>query len=186
MAYDEYPDEKGLRYPVAFLYSLVIALFWVPAFVLRRTARFVRELGAENWPQANGLVTGGNVKVVHGWVVDYAIGQLDYSYRVAGEYYAGSVNRQYPDEQAAWNFVDARRGKPVVVRHKDDKAQASVLLDADQDPCWSKGPEPSLPVMVWQHWRDELPGEEPQVQADKDLDMDVEETDPTDPVGRRD
>jgi hypothetical protein len=74
MAYDEYPDERGLRYPVAILYSLVVAAFWIPAFVLRRTARFATEIGVDSWPRANGSVTAGTVKVIHGWVVDYALG----------------------------------------------------------------------------------------------------------------
>jgi len=183
MPYDEYPDERGLRYPVAFLYSVVIALFWIPAFVLRRTGRFVRELGAENWPRANGLITGGTVKVVHGWVVDYALGQLDYRYKVAGEYYAGSLTRQYPDEQVAWDFVDARRSKTVVVRHKDDNPQACVLRDADQEPCWTEGTGSGLFAMVWQHWRDELRNEQQTVPDNDDLSED-DEADRSDAVGR--
>ena len=163
MEYDSFSREKGFGYAVAFLYSLVVAVFWLPVLVLRRARRFAREAGVENWPRANGSVTAGNVKVIHGWVVDYALGQLDYSYRVAGEYYAGGITRQYPDEQAAWDFVDARRGKPVVVRYKDDHAQASVLRDADQELSWIHRTEPSLLAMVWQHWRDELRHEPPLV-----------------------
>ncbi|MGP0017187.1 MAG: hypothetical protein ACLPHP_01355 [Candidatus Sulfotelmatobacter sp.] len=159
-------ESKPLGYAAAFLYSLVIAAFWIPALVLRRTGRFLRELGADNWPRTNGLVIAGNVKVIHGWVVDYALGRLDYSYQVAGEYYAGSIARQYPDEQSAWNYVDARRNKPVVVRYKDDNAQSSALRDSDQDPSWST--EPSLFAMVWQHWGDELRGE-PVTPDDQDL-----------------
>ena len=121
--------------------------------------RFVREVGLEGWPRANGSITAGNVKVVHGWILDYALGRLDYCYRVAGEYYAGSITEQYPDEQAAWDFVDARRAKPVVVRYKDDNAQTSALRDADQEPSWTVGTGLSLYAMVWQHWRDELRGE---------------------------
>jgi hypothetical protein len=77
---------------------------------------------------------GGNVKVNHGWVVDCALARSDYSYRVAGEYYAGSITRKYPDEQAAWDLVDARREKPVVVTYGDDNAHACALVDPDQEP----------------------------------------------------
>lgn len=185
MAYDEYPDEKGLRYPVAFLYSLVIALFWILAFVFRRLGRLIGESGAESWLRANGSITGGNVKVIHGWVVDYALGQLDYSYIVAGEYYAGTITRQHPDEQAAWDFVDARRNKPVMVRYKDDNAQESVLRDADQEPRWTDGTGRGLFAMVWQHWRDESRGEPRAEPNDEDLGLDDEEVKPTDPVSRK-
>lgn len=156
MACDSFSREKGLGYAVAFLYSLVVAVVWVRAFVLRRGSGFVKELGAENWPGAKGSVTEGSVKVIHGWVVDYALGRLDYSHRVAGEYYAGSITRQYPDEQAAWDFVDARREKPVVVRYKDDNPQASAWRDADQELSWAEGTGRGLLAMVWQPWRDEL------------------------------
>jgi|SRR5579863_1106555 hypothetical protein len=176
MAYDSDLDEaKPLGYAAAFLYSLVIAVLWLPAFVLRRAGRFVREAGVESWPRANSSITAGNVKVIHGWIVDYALGQLDYSYRVAGEYYAGSITRQYPDEQAAWDFVDPRRGKHVVVRYKDDRAQTSVLRDADQETSWTPDTAPSLFAMVRQHWRDELRDEHPVLLDNEDIAVDDED-----------
>jgi hypothetical protein len=159
MAFDSYPDRPGLRYAVALVYSIVIATFWVPALLFRQTRRFLREAGTESWPRANGSITSVNIKVIHGWIVDYAVGQLDYGYKVASEYYAGSITRQYPDEQAAWNFVDARNGKAVTVRYKDDDAQVSALRDADQELSGSDGNDPRLLAMIWQHWRDELQGE---------------------------
>ncbi len=175
MAYDSDLDEsKPLGYAAAFLYSLVIAVFWVPALALRRTGRFLRELGVDSWPRANGSITAVSVKVIHGWVVDYALGRLDYSYRVAGEYYAGSVTRQYPDEQAAWDYVDARRDRPVVVRYKDDNAQSCALRDSDQDFSWSTAAETGLFSMIWQHWRDELSCD-PKTLDDEDLQGDDED-----------
>ena len=183
MAYDSDLDEsKPLGYAAAFLYSLVIAVFWIPALALRRTGRFLRELGVDSWPRANGTITAANVKVIHGWVVDYALGQLDYSYRVAGEYYAGSITRQYPDEQSAWDYVDARRNQPVVVRYKDDNAQSSALSDSDQDPSWSTATEPGLLAMVWQHWSDELRGD-PKAPDDEDLQWDDEDVNHKDQTG---
>ena len=169
MAYDSRQPDKGLGYAAALLYSLVIALFWIPAFLVRHLSHVLSEIGVDSWPRANGSVTGCNVKVVHGWVVDYALGRLDYSYRVAGEYYAGSVTRQYPDEQAAWDFVDTRQDKAVVVRYKDDHAQTSALRDADQDLSWNAASGPGLLSMVWNHWRDELRREKPTTPDDGDL-----------------
>jgi hypothetical protein len=168
-------ESRPLGYAVAFLYSLVIALFWIPAFLVRRLSCVLSEIGVDSWPRANGSVTGSNVKVVHGWVVDYAIGRLDYSYRVAGQYYAGSITRQYPDEQAAWDFLDARRDKVVVVRYKDDRAQSSTLRDLDQDLAWNVAGKPGLLSMVWNHWRDELRGEKPTAPNDEGLDRDGED-----------
>jgi len=175
MTYDSDLDEsKPLGYAAAFLYSVVIAAIWIPAFVLRRTGRFLKEFGVDSWPRASGSITAGNVKVIHGWVVDYALGQLDYSYRVAGEYYAGSITRQYPDEQSAWNYVDSRRNKSVVVRYKDDHAQSSAVRDSDQDFSWSTATEPGLFSMIWQHWCDELRGD-PKPPDEEGLEADDEE-----------
>jgi hypothetical protein len=170
MAYDSYLDEsKPLAYAIRFLYSLIVVVLWIPAFILRRIGRFMREAGVESWPRTSGSITAGDVNVVHGWVVDYALGRLDYSYRVAGEYYAGSFTRQYPDEQAAWDFVDARRGKAVVVRYRDSNAQSSALWDADQEPSWTDQIAPGIFVMIWRHWRDELQSEAQLVPDNGDL-----------------
>jgi hypothetical protein len=186
MPYDGYPDERGLRYPVAFAYSVIVALFWAPAFILRRVSRFLRETGTDSWPRANGSITSGNVKVIRGWVIDYALGRLDYSYRVAGDYYAGSIIRQYPDEQAAWDFVDARRASHVVVRYRDDNAQASALRDDDQELSWTAGTELGFFAAVWRHWRDELRDEPQGLPADEGLlrDDEDEKVNHGDQVGR--
>ena len=181
---DAFPREKVLGYAVAFLYSVVVAALWIPAFALRRTGRFVRQVGVESWPRANGSITAGSVKVIHGWVVDYALGRLDYSYRVAGEYYAGSFTRQYPDEQCAWDFVDAHRDRPVVVRYKDDNAQASALLDTDQDATWAEGSGEGQFAMVWRHWRDELRGEQQRDTDDEGPQMDDQTVSSKDQVVR--
>lgn len=167
MPYDDYPDERGgFRYLIAFVYSVVVAFLWIPVFMLRSFTRSFRELGAESWSRANGSITACNVMVIHGWIVDYALGQLDYSYRVSGEYYAGSIIRQYPDEQAAWSFVDAWRDKPVVVRYKDGNAQRSVLLESDQQ-AWRENTAPSFFSMIWRHWRDEVGEIEEPAQMDE-------------------
>ncbi len=175
MAYDSHQPDKSLGYAVAFLYSLVIALFWIPAFLVRRGKHALSQIGVDSWPRAKGSVTGSDVKVVHGWVVDYALGRLGYSYRVAGEYYAGSITRQFPDEQAAWDFVDARQDKAVVVRYKDNHAQSSALRDVDQDLSWKDSGGPGLLSMVWNHWRDELRRENPAAPNEDDLELDDED-----------
>jgi hypothetical protein len=160
MVYDPFWRARPLQYLIAFVYSLAVAVLWMPAFMVRWAGRLLREIGTENWRRANGSITGGEVKVIHGWVVDYALGRLDYSYRVSGEYYAGCVIRQFPDEQAAWDFADGHQGKSVVVRYKDENAASSVVRNGDQEPSWDEGRGSGLFAMVWQHWRDELRGGE--------------------------
>jgi hypothetical protein len=171
MPFDGYPEDRGFRYVIAFVYSVVIAVFWIPAFVIRHLSRTLREIGAENWARADGSITSGNVKVIHGWLADYALGRLDYCYKVHGEYYSGHCVLQFADEQAAWDFVDARRDKPVLVRYKDDRAETSVLRESDQLTFSNNSAPPDLASQIWQHWSDELRGE-PEHQDENDASAD--------------
>ena len=147
---------RGLCYLGLGVYSVLLAIFWGPALVLRNVVRSFREIGVDSWPRANGFVTNPKVNAVHGWILDYALGQVEYTYQVHGEYYAGTMIRQFPDEQVAWNFVDAHREEPVVVRYRDDKPEVSILLLPDQGPGWILNSGSGFLAHVWQHMRDEL------------------------------
>lgn len=146
---------RGLCYLGLGIYSVFLAIFWGPLVFLRNLARSFQEIGVDSWPRADGFITTSKVNSVHGWILDYAVGHLEYSYRVHGEYYAGTTCRQFADEQAAWDFVDAHRGEPVVVRYRDDKPGISTFLVLDQ-PGWSLDRRPGVFAQLWRHWRDEL------------------------------
>jgi len=147
---------KALGYLSLGVYSVLLAIFWGPALLLRNVARSFRELGVDSWPRANGSITNRRVNAIHGWILDFALGQLEYTYRVHGEYYVGTVIRQFPDEQAAWDFVDAHRDEPVIVRYRDDKPEASFLLIPDQRPGWMFSGGPGIVTQVWHHIRNEV------------------------------
>jgi hypothetical protein len=176
MPFDGYPEDRGFRYVVAFVYSVAVAVFWIPAFVIRRLHRILRDIAAENWPRADGTITSGDVKVIHGWLADYALGRLDYCYKVHGEYYSGHCVSQFADEQAAWEFVDARRDKPVLVRYRDNHAGASVLRESDQLAFSNDSAPSDLASQVWQHWSDEL-RREPQHQEENNASVESDEHD---------
>ena len=147
---------KGLGYLSLGVYSVLLAIFWGPALVLRKIATSFRELGVDSWQRANGSITNQKVNAVHGWILDYAIGQVEYTYRVRGEYYSGSMTRQFPDEQAAWDFVDTHRDESIVVRYRYDKPQVSFLLVADQGSAWLTSAESKVLWQIWQHLRNEI------------------------------
>lgn len=147
---------KALGYLSLGVYSVLLAIFWGPAFIVRNLMRSFREFGVDSWPRANGSITNRKVNAVHGWILDYALGQLEYTYKVHGEYYAGTLTRQFPDEQAAWDFVDAHREEPVIVRYRDDKPEISILLVPDQGPGWMLNTDPGILNQVWQHIRNEV------------------------------
>ena len=162
-----YSEDRGLRYVAGFVYSIVVAVFWIPAAVVRRIARTWREIGTEGWPRADGTITSGDVRVIHGWLIDYALGRLDYCYRVHGEYYSGHLVRQFADEQSAWDFVDSHRNQPVLARYRDDRAEVSVVRSSDQMMLSNETPVP-VSSQLWQHWRDLL-GSEPKNKNDENL-----------------
>ena len=155
MSLEGYPADRGLRYVAAFVYSVVVAILWFPALAVRHIARAWREIGTDSWPRADGTITSGGVTVIHGWLLDYALGRLDYCYRVHGEYYSGHLVRQFADEQSAWDFVDAYRDQAVLVRYKDDRADISAVLSSDQMMISNVMPVPLI-SQLWQHWRDLL------------------------------
>ena len=80
----------------------------------------------------SGTITTCNVKAVHGRFIDYALGQIGYSYEANGSYYSGYFVRQYNDEQDAWTFVDANRDRQLLVRYRLDDPSVSVLRETDQ------------------------------------------------------
>src|SRR3974390_1263949 len=123
---------KALGYLSLGVYSVLLAIFWWPLLVLRNIARSFREFGVDSWPRANGSITNRKGNAIHGWIVDYALAEMEYTYKVHGDYFSGSMTRQFPDEQVAWDFVDTHRDEPVVVRYRDDKPEVSKLLVSDQ------------------------------------------------------
>jgi hypothetical protein len=142
---------KALGYLSLGVYSVLLAIFWWPVLLLRNIARSFREFGVDSWPRANGSITNRKVNAIHGWIVDYAVGQLEYTYKVHGDYYAGSITRQFPDEQVAWDFVDTHRDEPVLVRYRDDQPEISILMVSDQAHGWMLNVGPGVLAQVWQH-----------------------------------
>jgi len=147
---------RGLCYLGLGVYSVLLAIFWGPALVVRNVARFLRETGVDSWPRADGFITTPKVNAIHGWILDYAVGLVEYTYRVHGEYYAGTMARQFPDEQAAWDYVDSHRDEPVIVRYRDQKPEVSILLIADQGPGWMLDTGPGAFAQVWRHLCNEV------------------------------
>ena len=101
--------------------------------------RLWRRHGSETWPpvQANiesvtvrrndevGISFGGPHRS-GGW-----IGELAYSYSVAGEYYSGFYEAPFLSEKNAWDFVDQFKGKTVFVRYKPEDPTFSRVTEIE-------------------------------------------------------
>ena len=87
---------------------------------------------AGSWPTAPGRIESGEVSVVRGKGGKSATAILRYSYQASGEYYAGNHKEHFNDEQKAWDYVDAAKGRAVQVRHHPKRPEKSMLRAEDQ------------------------------------------------------
>ncbi|HKR83962.1 MAG TPA: DUF3592 domain-containing protein [Terriglobales bacterium] len=113
------------------LLGLGIVVFGGFAYLLRELPRCLREHRAEMWQAVTAQITNGDVRVVYGRFIEYAIGKVGYAYSIDGEYHSGYLTRQSWGEQRAWTFVDACRNLQVMVRYKPNKPDVSALARTD-------------------------------------------------------
>ena len=57
-------------------------------------------------------------------------GEIAYSYCVNGEYYSGFHAKSFDEEEEAWAFVEALKGKSVLVHYHPGNHQVAVLTDS--------------------------------------------------------
>jgi Protein of unknown function (DUF3592) len=93
---------------------------------------WLRLYGAASWPKTEGRIESGEVSVARGKSGETATATLRYSYQVEGEYYAGSHEQYFNDEQRAWDCVDGAKGRTVQVRYHPRQLEKSMLRAEDQ------------------------------------------------------
>jgi hypothetical protein len=88
---------------------------------------------AQAWPITQAHVESGKVLQLEG--------EIAYSYFVNGEYHSGFHKRQFKSEEEAFAFVDALKGKTVLVNYDPGNHGVSVLMDSA---LRSAVPDPSV------------------------------------------
>ena len=66
------------------------------------------------------------------YLISAYTGEVGYSYRVQGHYYAGSLSKTFLRENSARRFVDELNNKEVVVRYSPKQPRISRLRREDQ------------------------------------------------------
>jgi len=122
----------ALAYIGSLLFTAGLAAFAGAAFLCRKMLRLFRESQAEGWQVTSGQVTSGDVTVIHGRFLDYAIAIVGYAYSISDAYYSGYLIRQFWDEQRAWTFADEYNNRHVMIKYNPSKPQKSILRLADQ------------------------------------------------------
>jgi hypothetical protein len=95
--------------------------------------KWLRYIRSTNWPTILGTVESGEVSTfrgrrgVFGSVSETATATISYSYQLNGNYYSGYHEQTFNDEQKAWSYVDALKGKTVQVRFNPRKPESSIL-----------------------------------------------------------
>jgi hypothetical protein len=94
---------------------------------IRHWPEWLRRARSASWPAISGVIQNGGVSTIRGRTGDISTAQLSYSYKLDGTYYSGYHNETFNDEQKAWSYVDALRGKGVQVSYNPRKPDISVL-----------------------------------------------------------
>lgn len=130
MSYEE--EGRTLAYIGSLFFTVGLAAFAGAASLFRKTLRFFRERHAEGWQVTSAQVTSGDVTVIHGRFLDYAIANIGYAYLISDAYYSGYLTRQFWDEQRAWTFADKYNNRQVMIKYNPGKPQKSILRLGDQ------------------------------------------------------
>ena len=107
-----------------------IAIGW-----LKPVWRWMQRQRASSWPTASAKIEYASVEENKGFLSSRRrnsaayVGELGYSYFVAGNTYTGKYKREFGSEEEALEFVRGLRGKPVAVQYNSAKPSASALLD---------------------------------------------------------
>ncbi len=115
-----------------------IAIFVLPVLLWWMWLR-LKSYRANAWPLTQGRFESGNVSVFRrsgdrfgSQGTETATATLAYSYQVSGEYYGGNYNRDFNDEQKAWDYVDATKSQSVQVRYHPRRPEKSMVRPEDQ------------------------------------------------------
>jgi hypothetical protein len=113
--------------------------------MLMRLVDSRRDASAQAWPMTQATVESGRVVPAGN---GYILGEIAYSYSVSNEYYSGFYERGFNSEQAAWSFVEALKGKTILVNYSSQEHGTSRLTDSA---LRAAIPDPS--VLLESRWR---------------------------------
>ena len=92
MEYDPFWRARPIQYVLEFAFSLLLAIFSMLAFAMRKVVQTFNDSRSESWPIANGRVIHCDVKTVHGRFIAYTVSRIGYSYEINNAYYFGYLN----------------------------------------------------------------------------------------------
>ena len=113
---------------------------------------------ASSWPTASGQIEYASVSEAKRFFISTTprgssptyIGELGYSYFVAGSTYTGRYKREFGSEEEALEFVRDLKGKPVAVQYHPSKPSTSTLLESSVETLLNtRPPKPQAEVELF-------------------------------------
>lgn len=107
--------------------ALLAAIVWGIRRLSISSSRRIQNV-ARDWPSADGTVEHASPKMVGEGRSGYWVGELSYSYSVAGDYYAGVAELPATGEESASRAVHGWKDRKVRVRYLPSDPARSVLI----------------------------------------------------------
>jgi hypothetical protein len=138
-----------------FVYAWLVLIFvgW-----LKPVWRWYLRQRASSWPTASGQIEYASVSEAKRFFISTAprgssptyVGELGYSYFVAGSTYTGRYNREFGSKEEAMEFVRDLKGKPVAVQCHPSKPSTSTLLESSVEALLNtRPPKPQAEVELF-------------------------------------
>lgn len=136
-----------------YVWLAFIAIGW-----LKPLWRWIQRQRANSWPTASGQIEYASVSEAKKFFLSASprgnrpayVGELGYSYFVAGNTYTGHHKRELASEEEALEFVRDLKGKPVAVQYNPSKPSTSALLESSVETLLNaRPPKPQTEVELF-------------------------------------
>jgi len=148
----------GWTNPSSWPWFVYVWLALIFAGWLKPVWRWYLRQRASSWPTASGQIEYASVSEAKRFFISTAprgssptyVGELGYSYFVAGSTYAGRYKREFGSEEEALEFVRDSKGKPVAVQYHPSKPSTSTLLESSVETLLNtRPPKPQAEVELF-------------------------------------
>lgn len=138
---------------VVYVWLAFILVGW-----LKPLWRWIQRQRASSWPTASGQIEYASVSEAKRFFLSSSprrnsptyVGELGYSYFVAGNTYSGRYKREFGSEEEALEFVRDLKGKPVAVQYNPSKPSTSTLLESSIETLLNtRPPKPQAEVELF-------------------------------------
>jgi len=150
----------GWTNPSSWPWFVYVWLALIFAGWLKPVWRWYLRQRASSWPTASGQIEYASVSEAKRFFISTAprgssptyVGELGYSYFVAGSTYAGRYKRELGSEEEALEFVRDLKGKPVAVQYHPSWSLRQAAAQRGDADTWLKLDARRQRQSTWRWW----------------------------------